>query len=58
MTDRMSAAELRAMQEQPKNQKYSAQRITVDGITFDSKRTDADYENFRQDVTRVMGVAS
>lgn len=38
MTDRISAAELRAMQEQPKNQKYSAQRITVDGITFDSKR--------------------
>lgn len=38
MTARMSAAELRAMQEQPKNQKYSAQRITVDGITFDSKR--------------------
>ena len=38
MTDRMSAAELRAIQEQPKSQKYSAQRITVDGITFDSKR--------------------
>lgn len=38
MTDRMSAAELRAMQEQPKNQKYNAQRIAVDGITFDSKR--------------------
>jgi len=38
MTDRMSAAELRDLQEQPKNQKFGAQRITVDGITFDSKR--------------------
>jgi hypothetical protein len=38
MTERMSTAELRAMQKQPKSQKYSAQRITVDGITFDSKR--------------------
>ncbi len=38
MKNRMTAAELRAMQEQPKIQKYSAQRITVDGITFDSKR--------------------
>jgi len=38
MSERMSAAELRQMQEQPKTQKYGAQRTTVDGITFDSKK--------------------
>lgn len=38
MSERMTAADLRAMQEQPKTQKYGAQRVVVDGITFDSKR--------------------
>jgi len=38
MSERMSAAQLRQMQEQPKAQKYGAQRTTVDGITFDSKK--------------------
>ncbi len=37
MTERMSVAELRAVQEPSKSQRYSAQRTTVDGITFDSK---------------------
>lgn len=38
MTGRMSAVELRADQERPKRQKYNAQRTTLDGISFDSKR--------------------
>jgi hypothetical protein len=38
MVERMTAAQLREMQEKPKKQKYGAQRIVVDGITFDSKK--------------------
>ena len=47
MTERMSAADLRAIQEQPKGQKYSAQRQTVDGITFDSKKEARRYQELR-----------
>ncbi len=38
MIDRMTAADYRAMQEAPNRNKFSAQRTTVDGVTFDSKR--------------------
>jgi hypothetical protein len=36
--DRMTAAELVASQTKAKSNKYSAQRVEVDGITFDSKK--------------------
>jgi len=38
VVERMTAADLRAMQSQPKSQKYGAQRTVVDGVTFDSKK--------------------
>lgn len=47
MTERMSAADLRTMQEKPKGSKYRAQRQTVDGITFDSKKEARRYQELR-----------
>lgn len=47
MTERMTAAALRDLQEQPKGQKYGAQRQTVDGITFDSKKEARRYQELR-----------
>ena len=38
MGDRMTAAELVASQTKPKGNKFSAQRIEVDDISFDSKK--------------------
>lgn len=38
MNDRMTAAQLRELQDKPKDHKYRAQRVTIDGITFDSRR--------------------
>ena len=38
MGDRMTAAELVASQTKPKGNKFSAQRVEVDGISFDSKK--------------------
>lgn len=35
-TQRVSAAEFRAMQAKPKRPKYNARKTVVDGITFDS----------------------
>jgi hypothetical protein len=36
--EKMTAADLAALQAKPKKQKYSAQRVEVDGISFDSKK--------------------
>ena len=38
MGDRMTAAELVASQTKAKGNKFSAQRVEVDGISFDSKK--------------------
>ena len=38
MGDRMTSAELVASQAKPKSNKFSAQRIDADGISFDSKK--------------------
>lgn len=37
MVERITAAELHDLQAAPKGNKYGAQRVVVDGITFDSK---------------------
>jgi hypothetical protein len=36
--EKITAADLAALQAKPKKQKYGAQRVVVDGISFDSKR--------------------
>jgi hypothetical protein len=36
--EKMTAADLAALQAKPKKQKYGAQRVEVDGISFDSKK--------------------
>ncbi|AVO37377.1 DUF1064 domain-containing protein [Pukyongiella litopenaei] len=46
-TERMTAAELRGRHDQPKGQKYGAQRETVDGITFDSRKEARRYQQLR-----------
>ena len=48
MTERMSAADLQALlRTPPRNNKYSAEKVTVDGITFDSKREARRYGELR-----------
>lgn len=47
MTERMSAADLRAMQEQPKANKFGAKRFEVDGIQFDSKKEAKRYQELK-----------
>lgn len=44
---RLSAAEARALLGKPKRSKYKAQRTTVDGITFDSKREALRFQELR-----------
>jgi Protein of unknown function (DUF1064). len=47
MSEKITAAQLRDMQSKPAAQKYSAQRQTVDGITFDSKKEARRYKDLR-----------
>ncbi len=47
MTERMSAADLQTLRAQSKGQKYGAQRTTVDGIAFDSKKEARRYQELR-----------
>lgn len=47
VTERMTAADLQSLRTQGKGQKYGAQRMTVDGITFDSKKEARRYQELR-----------
>jgi hypothetical protein len=45
MTNRISIAELKAMQSKPKPSKYRNKKCEIDGIIFDSGRAGEHYKN-------------
>lgn len=48
MTETITAAEYRKAKAQPKRSKYGNRKTVVDGITFDSKREAAYYDELKQ----------